>query len=181
MVKPILQVKEQESLLRQKSSEISSDEILSSEKIKTLKTDLLDTLRAQAAGVAISAVQLGELVRLFVLEVKPTPNRPDLKSVGPVFFFNPSFVSKSDKTVKMFEACLSIDNAGTYGEVERPEKITLKFVDEDGSEQEEKYSGFIARVIQHEMDHLDGILFTDIASPETIMTAEEYREMRARK
>ncbi len=148
---------------------------------KVLMQNLIDTLRAQKSGVAISAVQIGSELNLFMLEIKPTPNRPELKPLGPLFFFNSEISWRSSETVPMYEACLSIMDTELFGEVVRPKAIRLKFQDITGASFENEYEGFIARVIQHEVDHLNGKLFTDIVDPKTLQTAEEYRKMLSRK
>lgn len=180
MVKPILQKSIDEVILRTNSSVLTLEEILSGE-INQLKTDLIDTLRAQKAGVGISSVQIGKPVRLFVIEIKPTPNRPELKQLGPIFIFNPEIVKNSDSKVEMYEACLSINNADLYGSVSRVDSVSLKYLDENGNEVIADYDGFLARVILHEMDHLNGKLFTDSADSKTLMTGEEYKKMKSKK
>lgn len=173
MIKPILQ--KNDSRLRQKSLPVAD---INDQSLVSLKSDMLDTLHDQPVGVAISAVQMGSPLRLFLVETKPVPNRPDLKPVGPLFFFNPELTFTSEKHVDMSEACLSIDKAELYGIVSRPERIRIRFTSETGEVVEQKYSGFLARVIQHEIDHLNGILFTDIAYPESVMPAEEFRKKK---
>ncbi|MEO6729007.1 MAG: peptide deformylase [Candidatus Dojkabacteria bacterium] len=180
MVKKILQVKDSEKKLRERSREVTLDEILGVEMSK-LKEDLVDTLRAQKAGVGISSVQIGSPVRLFIIEIKPTPSRPDLEHLGPIFFFNPETIKKSDNQIKMYEACLSINNADLYGNVERIDSVSIQYLDENGIVQSTDYTGFLARVILHELDHLDGKLFTDRAEPESLMDGGAYRRMNARK
>lgn len=157
------------------TSDFNSDEV------KETKQNLVDTLRAQKSGVAISAIQIGSPLNLFLIEIKPTPNRPELKPLGPLFFFNPEITWRSAETIGMFEACLSIMNAEIFGEVTRPKEIKLKYRDETGAEQEAGYDDFLARVIQHEVDHLQGKLFTDIVDTTTLQIAEEYRKMLSRK
>lgn len=179
MIKTILQKEDNEETLRKVSTPLSHEEIFS-DKITNLKADLVDTLRAQKLGVGISAVQIGEAVRLFAIEIKKTPARPDIEPLGPLFFFNPEIISSSEESVDMFEACLSIKAADLYGDVKRPVSITVKFLDEFALEKTQEFSGFIARVIQHEIDHLNGKLFTDIAKPESLVSAEDYKKSRAK-
>ena len=81
----------------------------------------------------------------------------------------------------MYEACLSISNADLYGNVERMDSVSIKYLDENAEEQTTDYTGFLARVVLHELDHLDGRLFTDRAEPESLMDGESYRKMNARK
>jgi peptide deformylase len=105
----------------------------------------------QNNGVGLAAIQLGEPMRIIVCEI-------DDKFYT---FINPEIIKFSSNTSIAEEGCLSLPNI--YGEVERPEKITLKAINFDGKKIKIKAYGLLARVIQHETDHLDGILFTDKA------------------
>lgn len=178
MVKKILNIGN--PLLRQNSTDFLPSEI-SSQETNTLKQDLLDTLNSQRVGVGISAVQIGELKSVFLVNIKSRPNRPDLTGFGPKYFFNLKIIESSEKTVDMFEACLSIVEAKLYAKVNRPEKIKVTYLDELGAEQSESFDGFTARVIQHEVDHLNGKLFTDIAPRETFISEEEYIQSKNTK
>jgi peptide deformylase len=80
----------------------------------------------------------------------------------------------------MVEGCLSVFNSELFGSVVRPEKITLKYLDETFTEITEEYDGMFARAIQHEIDHLNGILFTDIVDAKSISSLEEYRKQRVK-
>ena len=179
MIKTILQKSTDETTLRTKSIAVDKSKILS-EEISQLKVDLVDTLRAQKAGIAISSVQIGNPIQLFILEVKATPNRPELKPLGPLYYFNPEIIHQSKDIVEMYEACLSVNNADLYGNVRRVESISIKYLDEKGEEKFEEHTGFLARVILHELDHLDGKLFTDLADPKSLMDAKSYRKMRSK-
>lgn len=178
MIKKILNIGNE--ILRQKSLKLTAEEILSPE-ISELKQDLLDTLNSQRVGVGISAVQIGILKSVFLVNIKSRPNRPDLQNYGPKYFFNTEILEFSKKEVKIYEACLSIVEAKLYGNISRPEKIKVKYLDEDSKEHVEEFEGFISRVIQHEVDHLNGKLFTDIVSPDTLISEEEYTKDRNKK
>jgi peptide deformylase len=109
-------------------------------------------------GVGLAAPQVGRLLRLFVV----------IADDGvPRVFINPHIVFSSEETVSREEGCLSIP--GTYGDIVRPEKITVQALDERGKKFMLEADGLLARVIQHENDHLDGILFIDRAD-------EKFRE-----
>jgi len=107
-----------------------------------------------ANGVGLSANQIGLDFRMFVAEI------PDSQG-GTKFYavFNPKIEKKSDEKIEFEEGCLSIP--GTWGEVERPEKIVVSGFDKNGKPVKIKTWGFLARVFQHEIDHLDGKLFID--------------------
>jgi peptide deformylase len=178
MLRKVLQIGN--PLLREQS-QIVDVQNLGSAEIESLKQDLLDTLRAQKAGVAISAVQIGKPIQLFLVEIKPTPNRPELKPLGPLYFFNPELIKASEEAVDMYEACLSIVNAELFGNVTRPKSISVKYVNEEGKTVSEEFDGFLARVIQHELAHLRGELFSDYVIADTLATAEEYRKQMSKK
>ncbi len=173
MIKKILQIGN--PLLRQSSEKLSDDEILS-EKMSFLKQDLLDTLSAQKVGVGISAVQIGVLQQVFLVNIKPSANRPEIKSSEPRFFFNPKILEFSKEEVEMTEGCLSIAEAKLFGKVSRPDKIKLSYQDENAKSHTEEFDGFISRVIQHEVDHINGKLFTDIVDLQTLTSDEEMRK-----
>lgn len=127
-------------------------------KTKQTIADLTDTLEAASdpKGVGLASTQIGKSLRLFV--TKPT------KESQVRVFINPHFVALSDDLLKgipdekfKLEGCLSIPNV--WGMVNRHKWVTVEFTDEKGHEHEETFSGFEAIIIQHEMDHLDGIMF----------------------
>ena len=105
----------------------------------------------QNNGVGLAAIQLGEPMRIIICEI-------DDKFYT---FINPEIIKSFSETSVMEEGCLSLPNI--YGEVERPKKITLRAIDFDGKKIKMKAFGLLARVIQHEIDHLDGVLFIDKA------------------
>jgi peptide deformylase len=142
--------------------------ITSKESQKLIK-DLNTALASQKDGVAISAPQIGETKQLFVIGGivfdKDYQNRktetPD-PSIKNRYFFNPRIIKTSKEVVAMEEGCLSI--RGVYGKVVRPKKIVLEYWNENGEKIQEGASGFLARVMQHELDHLHGVLFIDKAT-----------------
>jgi len=112
----------------------------------------------QNNGVGLAAIQIGEPTRIIVCEI-------DDKFYT---FINPEIIKSFPETSAMEEGCLSLPNM--YGEVERPKKISLKAINFDGKKIKIKAFGLLARVIQHEIDHLDGILFIDKAKNITKQT-----------
>ena len=141
--------KEQEKFLRRKASEFdftkhNKKEIR--EIIKNMRAEM-----AKALGIGLSANQLGMNMKLFVA-----------KAGGKQYsVFNPAITKFSKETVIMEEGCLSVPEM--YGEVERPEKVTLEGLDTNGKKVKIKAWGLLARIFQHETDHLNGILFIDKA------------------
>ena len=144
-------------ILRKKSKEVT--EI--TDRIKILLDDMVETMY-HAEGVGLAAPQIGILRRIVVIDIGD----------GPIKIINPEIIEKDGEIVGV-EGCLSVP--GISGDVPRPEKIKVKYLDVDGNEQIIDAEGPLARVYCHEIDHLDGILYTDKAL-ETYELAEEEEE-----
>ncbi len=148
--------------LRKKSRKISQiDNIL-----RSLVSDMFDTMYANN-GVGLAAIQVGIPIRLFIT---------DHDGNSPRVFINPELdldSLKGEGTETDLEGCLSLP--GLFGFVERNRAIKIKYQDLDGNYHEEEVRGFLARVIQHEYDHLEGILFIDRV--DKVYTEEELREL----
>lgn len=121
--------------------------------IKRLADDMLETMY-DAPGIGLAAIQVGEPVRMLVIDVA---KEEDGKQ--PQIFINPEVLSFSDERSVYEEGCLSIP--GYYAEVERPAEIKVRYIDKDGKQQTIDANGILATCLQHEIDHLDGILFID--------------------
>ena len=121
--------------------------------LATLASDMLDTMY-DAPGRGLAAPQIGETLRLFVMDATWKDGVPT-----PMVFCNPRITRRSDTKSAADEACLSIPGVSTL--VMRPEDIDLSWQDLDGQSHQASFSGFEARCIQHEADHLDGVLCTD--------------------
>lgn len=132
-------------ILRKTSKEIT----VINDRIKILLDDMIDTM-INANGVGLAAPQVGVLRRAIVIDV----------GEGPMKIINPEIIESSGSLVDV-EGCLSVPNI--TGTVERPEKLKVKYQDTDGIEKIIEVSGILARVFCHEIDHLDGILYTDKA------------------
>ncbi len=116
-----------------------------------------------AEGVGLAAPQIGKSIRLFVIDASPfAEDEPGLEGFKKVFI-NAEILEETGEEWAFKEGCLSIP--GLRDNVKRQETIKIKYFDEQFKEHIEEYSGFAARVIQHEYDHIDGILFTDIINP----------------
>ncbi len=124
--------------------------------IKSLLDDMLETMYA-APGIGLAAVQVGILKRLIVIDISK-----DKEKKNPLFLINPEIVSKSNKTSIYEEGCLSLP--GYFAEIERPAKCKIEYLDYDGKKSEMDASGLLATCIQHEVDHLNGVLFIDYLS-----------------
>ncbi|MAW17293.1 MAG: peptide deformylase [Pelagibacteraceae bacterium] len=150
MIKKI--IIEPDPILRKKCEplEIVDDET------KKLMDDMLETMYA-APGIGLAAVQVGILKRLVVIDISK-----DEEKKTPLFLVNPLIVQQSKKTSVYEEGCLSLP--GQFAEIERPAECTIKYIDYEGKEKELKADGLLATCIQHEVDHLNGILFIDYLS-----------------
>ena len=121
--------------------------------LRALMDDMLETMYA-APGIGLAAIQIGEPVRVIVMDLAREGEPPE-----PRHFVNPKILWASDETAPYEEGCLSVPEI--YDEVERPSRVKLSYLDYDGKAVEEDAEGLYAVCIQHEMDHLNGVLFID--------------------
>ena len=140
---------EPDPLLRNKSSPLEKVD----DEVRKLMDDMLETMYS-APGIGLAAVQIGILKRLIVIDI----SKEDKKK-NPLFLINPEITFRSNKTAKYEEGCLSLP--GHFAEVERPAECHIKFIDYNGKKKDLKAGGLLATCIQHEVDHLNGILFVD--------------------
>jgi peptide deformylase len=124
--------------------------------IKKLAKDMLDTMY-DAPGIGLAAPQIGEMKRIVVMDLAKEGEKPD-----PIVMINPEILKYSEETITSEEGCLSIPEI--YYDVERPAEITVKYTDLDGKEVERDAKERLAICIQHELDHLDGVLYIDYLS-----------------
>ena len=121
--------------------------------VRKLMDDMLDSMHV-SNGIGLAAPQVGDSRRVIVVDISRADEEPD-----PIHMANPELLWVSDEENNHEEGCLSLPEQ--YAEVERPESIRVKFLNYSGEEQELDATGMLATCIQHEMDHLDGILFVD--------------------
>ena len=126
------------------------------EHVRKLMGDMAETMY-KANGIGLAAIQVGILKRLIVIDISK-----DEKKKKPIFFINPEIVFRSKKTSIYEEGCLSIP--GYYAEIERPAECHIKYTNFEGKIKELEADGLLATCIQHEVDHLNGILFIDYLS-----------------
>lgn len=140
---------------------------------------LIDSLiltAQQANGVGIAAPQVYQSQRLFILASRPNPRYPQAPLMEPIAIINPRILDHSTEIVKDWEGCLSV--GGVRGLVPRHQAIAVEYYDRWGQLQKQEFTDFVARVFQHELDHLNGLLFVDrVESPEDIYTQEMYEEI----
>ncbi len=163
----------QSQVLRTKSRKVQKV----TRQLVDLACEMLETMY-QAEGVGLAAPQVGVPLRFFVAELPENPDDPDDELRGrPFILFNPEIVKSKGEEAGL-EGCLSIP--GWVGEVARCEQVTVQGLDERGKKVRHKVEGYLARVFQHEIDHLDGILFTDkLTDPATLRRVEVGQEEAA--
>ena len=139
-------------ILRQKSMPVQKVD----KDLQKLMNDMLETMYA-APGIGLAAIQIGIPKRVIVLDIakKDVPKNP-------MFFVNPEIVEKSENNSTYEEGCLSVP--GQFAEIDRPNRCLVKYLDYNGQSKEINAEGMLATCIQHEMDHLEGILFIDYLS-----------------
>jgi len=154
---------EPNKLLREKSLTVESVD----EDLQKLMNDMLETMYA-APGIGLAAIQIGVPKRVIVLDIgwrdKPesTSDEKQVERKNPMYFVNPEIITKSENNSTYEEGCLSVP--GQFAEIVRPDKCYVKYLDYYGQPKELAAEGMLATCIQHEMDHLEGILFIDYLS-----------------
>jgi peptide deformylase len=121
--------------------------------LRKLMDDMLETMY-DAPGIGLAAIQVGVPKRLLVVDIAPEGEPP-----APQFFINPEITWASEELFKYNEGCLSLPDH--YADVERPAEVKASYLDRDGKAQQVHATGLLATCLQHEMDHLEGILFVD--------------------
>jgi peptide deformylase len=135
------------------------------------------TLTEKRYGVGLAAPQIGEPLAIAIIGLKPTPTRPNTPKLS-LTLINPVIVSHSGKRSGEWEGCIS--GPDMYGKAMRYRKIRLRWLDGQARKREKDFEGLVAQVIQHEVDHLNGILFVDrVRDSKTYVTGAEYKKIRA--
>ena len=143
---------EPDPILRKKSEILEKVD----DELRGLLDDMLETMYS-APGIGLAAVQVGILKRAIVIDVSK-----DKEKKNPFFLINPEIISKSKNTSTYEEGCLSLP--GYFAEIERPAECQIKYIDYFGKKKEIKATGLLSTCIQHEIDHLNGVLFIDYLS-----------------
>ena len=143
---------EPNAILREKSLNVD----MVDKDLQKLMDDMLETMYA-APGIGLAAIQIGIPKRVIILDIDQKEGQKN-----PMFFVNPEIIEKSENSSTYEEGCLSVP--GQFAEITRPEKCFVKYLDYYGQKKEIKAEGMLATCIQHEMDHLEGILFIDYLS-----------------
>ena len=140
--------------LRQISSPV--EEV--TDEVRSLVADMFETMYA-APGIGLAAIQVGVPKRILVIDLQEPEEEGGEPVKDPRVFINPEILDTSDQDVPYNEGCLSVPDQ--YAEVDRPDRIRARWLDLDGNQQEQEIVGLLATCLQHEMDHLNGILFID--------------------
>ena len=143
---------EPNAILREKSLNVD----MVDKDLQKLMDDMLETMYA-APGIGLAAIQIGIPKRVIILDIDQKEGQKN-----PMFFVNPEIIEKSENSSTYEEGCLSVP--GQFAEITRPEKCFIKYLDYYGQKKEIKAEGMLATCIQHEIDHLEGILFIDYLS-----------------
>ena len=140
---------EPNKILREKSTRVEKVD----KDLQRLMDDMLETMYA-APGIGLAAIQVGVPKRVIVLDIAPKDSPRN-----PMYFINPEIITKSETNSTYEEGCLSVP--GQFAEIDRPDKCQIKYLDYYGKAKQIQAEGMLATCIQHEMDHLEGILFID--------------------
>ena len=156
-------------VLRERAREVAIDELPA---LQGLIDDMIATMR-KAGGAGLASNQVGDLHRILVAEVDHNPRYPYKPPLPLTVMVNPVIEPLGPGTMPIIEGCLSVPNL--RGELERFAAIRVSYLDREGTPRESTFEGLSAGTFQHEVDHLDGILFLDrVTDPRTFMTWEEF-------
>ena len=151
-IRPIVEVPDPR--LRQISSPV--EEV--TDEVRALVADMFETMY-DAPGIGLAAIQVGVPKRILVIDLQEPTEEGGEPVKDPRVFINPEILTTSDQDVPYTEGCLSVPDQ--YAEVDRPDAIRARWLDLDGKQREEEIDGLLAVCLQHEMDHLNGVLFID--------------------
>ena len=159
-------------VLRERAREVTREELATPE-VQRLIDDMVETMRA-ANGAGLAANQVHETLRIAVVEVRAgNPRYPYKPPVPLTVIVNPEIEPLDDETAEINEGCLSVPDL--RGTVDRHVNVRVRYLDRDGNEHEEVRRGLTAGTFQHEVDHLDGVLFLDrVRDPATFTTWEQF-------
>jgi peptide deformylase len=148
-----------------------ADEFIGSDTMQRLIVDMTDTLR-DYGGVGLAAPQIDEPLRMAIIEVPGGPSRyGEIEAIPLTVFFNPVLEILNPEVAGYWEGCLSVP--GLRGFVERPQHVLVRYTNQQGDPAELELKGFLATVVQHEFDHLDGRLYIDHIKDTTKLVFEE--------
>jgi peptide deformylase len=159
-------------VLRERARELRPEEIGAPD-VRRLCDDLVETMRA-ACGAGIAAPQVGELLRVFAVEVRDNERYPYKPRLDLRILLNPVVRPLTDEMFMSYEGCLSVPDL--RGLLPRHAEVEVSYLDPEGDSQVERFGGLSAGTMQHELDHLDGVLFLDrVPDPATLCTWDMFR------
>lgn len=162
------------AVLRQRATEVEN---ILADQCQQLIHQMMLAVSA-SDGVGIAAPQIYHSVRIFIMCSKPNARYPDAPVMRPTVVINPQILHYSTDKVKDWEGCLSVPNL--RGLVPRHSQITVRYFDQQGNQQQKKLTGFIARIFQHELDHLNGLTFIDqLESTQDLISEIEWYQQFA--
>lgn len=161
-----------DDILRTKTKKVTNINDIAFQK---LIGDMMTTVK-HANGLGIAAPQIYKSLSVFIMASKPNKRYPNAPKIAPIAIINPVIIDYSKDTIKDWEGCLSIP--GIRGFVPRSTSITVEYTTQDNKKVSKKFDGFMARIFQHEYDHLKGIVFLDrLDSTKDIITEKVYQDM----
>lgn len=170
-------------ILRQPAQKINPQDIGSVE-IQELIAGMRHTLITRKLGVAMAAPQVGKSIALVVVAVRPLAHRQKIEPFDAVLI-NPEITEQNGRRQSLWEGCISSGRDGRpdlFAKVPRYPKVKVRYYDEQGKQHHEEFTGFRAQIVQHEVDHLQGILFVDrVKDPKTFITYQEYMKMMRKR
>ncbi|HIC44409.1 MAG TPA: peptide deformylase [Sulfurimonas sp.] len=160
------------SVIREKSQKVLQ---INSQKTQDFIDDLLLTCK-EAKGMGIAAPQVSNSERIFIMSSEPNERYPYAPKMEPTTIINPEIISHSENMKKDWEGCLSLP--GLRARVPRYHEVHVRYYDRDAKMVEQKFEGFLARIFQHEYDHLEGIVFIDrVESTKDIVMEKEFQRL----
>jgi len=179
MSKPLKIVKlgeKGEEILRKKAAPVKN---IKSKKTQELIDSMIETMES-LSGVGIAAPQVSEPLRIFIIHSHPSDRYPNAKEFGPITVINPKITDLSRRKEKDREGCLSVP--GARGFIPRHYSLVLDYTTKEGKRKKENFERFLARIIQHEVDHLEGYLFPDrVENKKDLIKEKDYQEMIAKR
>jgi peptide deformylase len=170
MIQPICRMGN--PILRKKTAQVPKD-FLKSDRFSRLMTDLVDSMKHHG-GIGIAAPQIGVDMQIAIIELMGFNRYGEEVNLPLTAFINPKIEFLTDESQGFWEGCLSVP--GLRGFVERPKKIKVTFLNREGIQEELIAEGFLATVLQHELDHLEGILYVDHVKDSKLLSYQEEFE-----
>lgn len=164
-------------ILRQAARRLSREEVLSSE-VQELIKNMYYTLETKKYGIGLAAPQVGRGLAVSVIAIRPKPWRPHAEHAD-LIIINPEIIATEGKRTGMWEGCISFGGGKhfPYAKALRYKKLRLRYYDKKGTVCEKDFVGLLAQAIQHETDHLNGVLFVDrVRDTKSYVTASEYNK-----